>query len=302
MTEHPRARRWLRYGVTLPERGLRATFAAAGGLVHETAQVVLPRVVRGSRLYEATAKNALRVAVELVGGVVDPRAEPDQVSAGRIAVKKTAGNVVEVGAIAAIGFSPLWLLAAAADVLNGSRVYLRTLERELQAAGILASDVHFASVDQLVGALEGTVGNAARMIDLPPVELAELKQSITEFRSDAGSLPAPAEMASLFNALVRTAREERRSLLEVSSGVGLAFLHSAGQLTQEHLVTPYRQDWARLRGEGFGAYAARVGEPYRRAITGHFDPSRSTLTERASRGASGWARARWAGWRARRGG
>ena len=41
-----------------------------GGAVYETAQLVLPRLVRRSRLYEATAKNLLRVAIELVGGAV----------------------------------------------------------------------------------------------------------------------------------------------------------------------------------------------------------------------------------------
>ena len=287
------AGRWARYGASLPERGVRAGFAVAGGLLHETATLILPRFVRRSRFYEATAKNALRVAIELVGGV-RPEVRPEGPDAGRVAVKKAAGNVVELGAIAAIGFSPLWLLAAAADVLNGSRVYLRTLEEELQRAGVLQPGVQFASVDHLVGALEGTLGHTARLIDLPPVELAELRQSIREFRDDAASLPTSAEMAGLFNALVETARIERRPLLEVSSGVGLAFLHSAGRLTREHLATPYREDWARLRGEGFGAYARRVGRPYQEAIGRHFDPERVTLTERAPGALARRVRALWA--------
>ena len=37
--------------------------------MHETAEVVLPRLARRSRLYEATAKNMLRIAIELVGNV-----------------------------------------------------------------------------------------------------------------------------------------------------------------------------------------------------------------------------------------
>ena len=55
--------------VSLPERVVRALVAALGGAVHETAEVVLPRFVRRSRLYEATAKNLLRIAIELVGSV-----------------------------------------------------------------------------------------------------------------------------------------------------------------------------------------------------------------------------------------
>ena len=36
-----------------------------------------------------------------------------------------------------------------------------------------------------------------------------------------------------------------------------------------------------LREEGFAAYARRISEPYRAAMTGHFDPDRETWTERA---------------------
>jgi hypothetical protein len=292
----------LRYAATLPERALRALFASAGGAVHEGAQLLLPRLVRRSKLYEVTAKNALRIAIELIGGV-EPAAstggDPEAMGAGRVAVKKAAGNVVELGSVAAFGFSPLWLLAGAADVLNGSRVFLRTLEDELATAGILSEGRHFETVDQLIGALEGSAGTTASLVDLPPLELAELKRSLGELRTDAASLPSPRELSALFEGLVRTARAEQRSLLEVSSGIGLAFLTSARNLGRDHLVHPYAEDLAPLRNEGFGAYAARVAQPYRDAVTGHFDPSRDTLTERIpglSRGLSrrglAWARAR----------
>ncbi len=272
---------------------MRAIVAGVGGTVHETAQLVLPRMVRGSRIYEVTAKNALRIAVEVVGGVegAAPAAdEPDAPSGGRMVVKKVAGNVVEFGSIAAFGFSPLWLLAAASDVLNGSRVYLRTLEDELTDAGLLSEGVHFASVDQLLGAFEGTSGKTASFIDMPPLELAELKRSVLELKADATSLPTAGELAALFNGLVRTARGEQRSLLEVSSGVGLAFLTSAKNVTRTHLVTPYREDWQPLRREGFAAYAGRVAGPYRRAVSGHFDGERETWTEKAARRVTRWFR------------
>src|SRR3954466_5384015 len=100
-----------RYVLTLPERLVRATAAMLGGAVHETAQVVLPRFVRSSRVYEATAKNVLRITIELVGGV-EGQATTDEPSAGRLAVRKGAGNVVEFGSLAAVGVSPPWLLAA----------------------------------------------------------------------------------------------------------------------------------------------------------------------------------------------
>lgn len=290
-----RGRALVRYGVTLPERVLRATFAGVGGATHETAQLLLPRMVRRSRLYEVTAKNALRIAVELIGGVNDAGTADASMTAGRVAVKKAAGNVVEVGSIAAFGFSPLWLLAGAADVLNGSRVYLRTLEEELAAKGVLAPDTHFGSVDALIHAIESSAGTTATFIDLPPLELAELRRSLAELRDDASGLPSPKEMAGLFEGLRRTARLEGRSILDVSSGIGLAFLTSAKRLGRDHVAIPYREDWAPLREEGFAAYAARVAPPYGRAIAGHFRADRETVTERLpdyARRAVRWARGR----------
>ena len=58
-----------RYLASLPERTARAAVAVAGGAVRETAEVALPRVVRGSRLYQATVARLLRILVEGVGGV-----------------------------------------------------------------------------------------------------------------------------------------------------------------------------------------------------------------------------------------
>lgn len=273
---NPWRRLW--YAVSLPERGLRALVAALGGALHESAQVLLPRFVRRSRLYEATAKNALRIAVEAVGGV-EP-AEPPEVSAKEITVRKVAGNVVELGSIAAFGFSPLWLLAAASDVTHGSRVYLSTFVSELKRAGVLAEAREVASVDALLAALEDASGRTARLIDIPPLELAELRRTLREFRADAEGLPGNDELASLYRGLREEAARERGSLLEVSVGMGMAFLLSAKSVADEHLAVPYREDWAPLRTEGFAAYARRVGAPYGRAVAGHFDPGRPSWTER----------------------
>jgi hypothetical protein len=266
--------------LSLPERIVRALVGTVGGAVHETAEVVLPRFARRSRLYEATAKNLLRIAIELVGDVEreTPSGQPEP---GELMKRKTAGNVVEFGSIAAFGFSPLWLLAAASDVSRGSRIYLESLVTELKRAGVLAEEAELGTVDDLLGALEGASGTTARLVDLPPLELAQLRKSVAELRSSAGDLPSPQELATLYEGLKRTAARERRPLLEVSSGVGLAFLLSARQVGREHVVVPYREDWQPLRREGFAAYARRIAVPYQAAVEGHFDPERRTWTERA---------------------
>ena len=266
--------------VSLPERAIRALAAGLGGAVHETAEVVLPRFARRSRLYEATAKNLLRIVIELVGDVERdaPAGEPGP---SELLKRKAAGNAMELGSIAAFGFSPLWLLAAAADISHGSRVYLDVLVAELKRAGVLREGAELESIDDLLGALEGASATTAGLVDLPPLELAGLRASVAELRSSASELPSRQQLGALYEGLRRTAARERQSLLEVSSGMGLAFLLSARHVGREHLAVPYGEDWKPLREEGFAAYAHRIAGPYRAAMTGHFDPERETWTERA---------------------
>ena len=213
---------------------MRALVGTLGGLLHESALVLLPRFVRQSRLYEATAKNALRIAVEAVGRVA-PK-EPPEVSAKEITKRKAAGNVVELGSIAAFGFSPLWLLAAASDVAHGSRVYLAAFVDELKSAGVLAEEREIGSVDELLETLENASGRTAGLIDIPPLELAELRSTLGEFRGDASGLPGPDELAALYRGLRAEAARERGSLLEVSVGMGMAFLLSAKKVAGRDVV------------------------------------------------------------------
>jgi hypothetical protein len=270
----------LAFLASLPERLVRTVAAAAGGAVHETAQLVLPRFVRESRLYEATAKNLLRVTIELVGGV--ERTAPDDVEpdAARLAARKATGNAVELGSIAAFGFSPLWLLAAASDVTHGTRVYLDAFVGELRRVGVVDDAAEYRAVDDLLAALEGTTGTTARLIDVPPLEVEALRRSLADLRVDATGLPSATELAALYDGLRRVAARERRSLLEVSVGMGLAFFNAARHVGRQHVLDPYTEDLRPVRDEGFGAYAIRVSTPYAQAVARHFDPRRGTLTER----------------------
>ena len=145
---------------------------------------------------------------------------------------------------------------------------------------MLAEDVAFETVDDLLAALQGTSGGAARLIDIPPLAVSELKTTLAELRGGAGSLPSPEELQRLFRGLRNEAARERRSLLEVSTGIGLAFVVSARSVGSRHVAVPYREDWQPLRDEGFAAYLRRVSGPYGRAIADRFDPSRPSLTER----------------------
>ena len=111
------------YLASLPERTARAGAALAG-------EVLLPLAVRRSKLYQAIVGRLLRIMIELVGGVkgVYPT---EEMPARELLVRKTAGNAIELSSFLAVGWSPVWLLAGASDLVGGSKVYLRTLVTEL---------------------------------------------------------------------------------------------------------------------------------------------------------------------------
>ena len=268
--------------LSLPERLVRALTAVVGGAAHETAELVLPRLVRRSRLYEATARNLLRILTELAGGVEPPYEIAGEVepNPGKLLARKAAGNVTELGSILAFGFSPLWLLAGAADVTHGSRAYLDALTRELVREGVLRSDADVTSVDDLLAVLEGTSGTAARLIDIPPLELEGLRRTLGELRANAEGLPDAEALARSYASLLDAARREHRPLLVVAQGVGLAFFNSARHVGRQHVLDPYTEDLRPVATEGFAAYARRVSRPYADAVGRHFDFEQPTLTER----------------------
>src|SRR3954470_9517178 len=114
------------YLASLPERTARAGAALTGGLAYEAGEVMLPLAVRRSRFYQEVIGRLLRITIELVGGVEDVYPE-EEIGARDLLIRKTAGNVVELGSFVAVGWSPVWLLAGASDLIGGSRAYLRVL-------------------------------------------------------------------------------------------------------------------------------------------------------------------------------
>ncbi|HYZ04031.1 MAG TPA: hypothetical protein VE691_02985, partial [Rubrobacter sp.] len=168
-----------------------------GGLVYEASEVMLPFAVRRSKLYQAIAGRLLRITIELVGGVegVYPA---QQMPVRELLVRKTAGNAVELSSFVAVGWSPLWLLAGASDLIGGTKVYLRALVTELRDAGVLAADAEVASFEELLNALEGTSGVLADTVDVPPLNVSSVRTSWQELRRQAAELPDAAGLEKIF--------------------------------------------------------------------------------------------------------
>ena len=267
------------YLASLPERAVRTAAAGVGGLVYEASEVVLPAFVRRSKLYQATVARLLRVVVEMVGGVLGVFGK-EPMPVRELMVRKLAGNAVELAGFLAFGWSPVWLLAAAADVTNGTRLYLRTLVEELKRAEVLPADADIGSADQLLNVLERTSGQAADAIDVPPLNVPELRRSLQELREHADELPSAESLGALFADLRAVAQGEKRSLLSVSSAVASGAVQAGSRLGEAHVFEYYRAALGAIRTEGFPTYLRRVSEPYRAAAWKHLDPERSTFTER----------------------
>jgi hypothetical protein len=279
------------YVASLPERAVRVAAAGAGGLVYETTEVALPAAIRRSRLYQATIARVLRILIELVGGVTGVYRH-ESVSARDLAVRKLAGNGIELAGFLAIGWSPVWLLAAAADLTAGTRVYLRTLVAELKRAAVLPQAADASSVEQVLQTLEHATGTAADTIDVPPLNTSDLRRSWRELKQQAGELPAVDELAALYADLQKVATAEGRSLLSVSSAVAAGAAQAGAQMGNVYLFEYYRRALGSIAAEGWPAYLQRISKPYSEAAARHFDRQHTTLTERLL--------LRWRRWRARR--
>jgi hypothetical protein len=269
----------LAYILSLPERIVRAAAAGLGGLLYEATQVLLPGWLRRSRLYRAIVAGTLRIAIELVGGATGVL-PPDEVTAQELAVRKAAGTGVELAGLMLIGWSPLWLFAAAADLTGGTRTYLQALVSELRRDGLLPGYADIASVEELLDTLEDTSGLVAESLDVPPLKVDEMRTSWQALRQHATELPDSGRLAGLYAGLQQVAQQEGRSLRSVSSLIAAGALRAGAKTSQVHIFDYYQDALRIIAREGLAAYARRVTRPYLAVAMGHFDAKTATHTER----------------------
>ena len=268
-----------RYLLSLPERTARAAAALVGGAVYETSTVALPEAVRQSTLYQVTLDRLLRIMIEWVGDVRGVY-QDEETSVEELAARKFTGNVLEWISIFAVGWSPLWVLAAASDVMGGSKAYLRALVGELQAAGQLPADANITSYEELLGRLETGSGVLADAIAIPPTSVREARASFDALRRQASDLPPAEELAAIFRDLQATAKLEGRSLSDVSAAVGAAAARAGLEMGNTHVFEFYRGSLGAIRDEGLARFLRRAAGPYFSRAGRHFLPGGTTYTER----------------------
>jgi hypothetical protein len=182
-----------------------------------------------------------------------------------------------------IGWSPLWLFAVAADLTGGARTYLKALVSELRRDGLLPKDADIASVDELLDTLEDSSGLVADSLDVPPLNVDELRSSWRELRREATDLPDADRLADLYADLRQVTEQESRSLQSVSSLIAAGAVRAGVQMGQVHIFDYYEDALGAIARQGLAAHSRRVTMPYLTVARRHFDASVMTHTERLLR-------------------
>jgi hypothetical protein len=291
-----------RYLLSLPERLARSALGLGAGMAREVGQVVLPPGVRRTQLYQNLVDTTLRFLTEQVGGV-EGVSRPEDAIAGDFLARRTAGNAIEVLGIVAFRASPVWVLAALADLCGTGRQLIPEIADALKADGLLEPDAQFTSVDQLLDGLERTSSRMAATINAPPLDVASLRAEWRAIREDARSiqprsLPSGDTIRALWSQLREESARQQRTVLETSSMMALSAVGTlpdrlrwlsasarlaagrTGQVFATALLDHYRQTLDDMRRVGYSSYATGQLRPYLRAAIGQFSPGRRTLTER----------------------
>jgi hypothetical protein len=290
------------YLLSLPERLLRSGLGLGAGVAREIGDVVLPDGVRHTRLYQNLVDTTLRFLIEQVGGVEGTYPNEAPLPEDFL-TRRTAGNVIEALGIVAFRASPVWVLAALADVCGMGRQLIPEIAASLKEHHLLDKDTHFTSVDQILDGLEHTSSRLADTVNTPPLDVPTLRQELKALREEARGLtpaarPSRETVTGLWTQLQAEATRQQRSVFETSSMMAVSAVKTlpenarwlsasalvsaskTGQIVAGALLDHYRATLDDIRETGFATYAARQLGPYVRAAVGHFSPERVTLTER----------------------
>jgi hypothetical protein len=291
-----------KYLLSLPERAIRSLGALSGGLLREIGNVALPASVRRTTLYRTMVEVALRFLIEEVGQVEGVYPSGDEL-AGNFLLKRTASHGIELLGILAFHASPVWVLAALADVTGGGKKLIQEIADELEKEGLLEPGGRFETMEQVLEGLERTSDHMATTLNMPPVNIAGLRREWERLREEASAIPpkniAPLESVErVWDNLQRTAREQGRTVFGMSSLLAISTvahvpenvvwlsraarsaMRRTGKVLGEAILDHYSSALAEIGRTGFMEYWAREFRPYLHGAAQQFAPSHKTLTER----------------------
>jgi hypothetical protein len=290
------------YVFSIPERFIRSLTGIGGGAALEVSEVLLPIKVRRSRLYRATVGTTLQFLVNQVGQIQNTATKDQQSLPSDYLLRRAAGNVVELAGIVSFHASPVWVLAALADLAGAGRDLIEEITSALQAEGLLPAGRTFQTVDQLLDGLERTAGRLSDTINTPPLDVATLRSEWDELRRDSTQLTRAAipvhQIYGQWRDLQSEAAAQGQSVLQLSSVIALSAVrelpenmrtltriaHIGGKRVGEWLTTGlfghYRKSLGEIREVGYLRYWLREFRPYLDGVLQQFSSEHVSTTER----------------------
>jgi len=289
------------YLLSFPERVVRSVLGLGAGVARETGEVAFPEAIRRSQLYRNLVDATLRYLIERVGGVEGVYAAEGALPDHFLA-RRTAGNAVEVLGIVAFRASPVWILAALADLCGMGRHLIPEIADALKEQGLLEEDSRFISVEQILDGLERTSSRLAATINAPPLDVAGLRKEWEAIREKAwglhpSRLPSRDAIREVWAQLETESARQGRSVFETSSIIAVSVARTlprrvrwlgastrigatrASEVFAAAMLDHYRSALGDMRRVGYLPYVHQQFGPYVRAAVGQFSPGRRTLTE-----------------------
>jgi hypothetical protein len=294
-----------KYILSLPERAIRSLGALSGGLLREIGEVVLPAAIRRTVLYRTMVGVTLRFLIEQVGQVEGVYPSESRL-ADNFILQRTASHGIELLGILAFRASPVWILAALADVTGGGYKLMEEIVEALKQEGLLSSDTHFETMDQVLSGLERTSAHLAVTLNMPPIDVPGLRLEWETLKSELKRIPpnrVPAldRLERTWQDLRSSAQKQNRTVFAVSSLMAISALahvpanllwlskatRSAalrtGELVGGAVLDHYSVAIEEMSRKGFAAYWRQEFRPYLRAAAAQFAPDHVSLTERIFR-------------------
>src|SRR5581483_9994350 len=216
--------------------------------------------------------------------------------ANNFLLRRTAGHGIELAGLVAFRASPVWIMAALADVSGAGRQIVQEIAEALKQEGLLNPGARFENVEQLLDGLEQTAGQIADVCNTPPLDVRGLRREWAAFRESAAkippcNLPSPQLLRERWDELKREAAIQQRSVFQLSSIMAVVAISRApytllrlaraanravwrtGLRLGGSVLDHYGQAIADIRQRGFAAYWAGEFRPYLRAAAGQFSPT-----------------------------
>jgi len=83
-------------------------------------------------------------------------------------LRRTASHGIELLGLLTLHASPVWVLAALADVTGAGRKLIQEISQALKDEGLLDPETNFETMDQMLDGLEKSSAHLAQALNLPP--------------------------------------------------------------------------------------------------------------------------------------